>query len=72
MKELNTIEVEQVAGGGLLTSLLGNVASTAGVALNTVGTVVTSTVPNVLSTTVTDVGAALNDLGVTAAVGELI
>lgn len=72
MKELNTIEVEQVVGAGLLSGLLGDVASTVGVALNTVGTVVTSTVPNILSSTVTDVGAALNDLGVPAAVSELV
>ncbi len=35
MKELNTMEVEQVAGGGLVSSLLGDVVSTVTPLVNT-------------------------------------
>ncbi|MCC3703257.1 hypothetical protein [Rouxiella badensis] len=72
MKELNTIEVEQVAGGGLLSSLISNVADTVGVALNTVSTVVTTTVPDVLDNVGTGVTGALNALGVTGALEALV
>lgn len=50
MKELNTIEVEQVAGGGLLTSLLSNVVNTVS---PIVSPILNVTVPDALNSVAT-------------------
>lgn len=59
MKELNTMEVEQVAGGGLVSSLLGDVVSTVTPLVNTL---VETTVPDAVSSVATGIGGILSAL----------
>ncbi|EIC85046.1 hypothetical protein SPM24T3_08209 [Serratia sp. M24T3] len=59
MKELNTMEVEQVAGGGLVSDLLGEVASTVNPLVNEL---VQTTIPNAVSSVATGVNGILTAL----------
>ncbi len=59
MKELNTMEVEQVAGGGLVSDLLGEVASTVS---PLVTELVQTTIPDAVSSVTTGINGILSAL----------